>query len=325
MLHFLRTAGPPFAGMMQLVPYEDVFRRRSWTLGTFLFADIERLAPMEAEALARVWDCLAARGCRLLNHPTRSMRRYELLRTLQETGVNPHDIYRLGERRMPRRYPVFIRDENEHGRVWNDLIADEAALRRAFEELSASGARREDCVAVEFEETKDPDGLYRKYAAFRVGGAIVPRHVFFSREWMVRHSDALTPGQIEEERRYIETNPHEGELRRIFELARTDYGRIDYSLKDGRIIVWEINTHPTILWPDAEDDPRRKPHHAMFLERFAQAMTAVDTADPARVRLPMMSPETPQPGSARAALHRLVSATVPLGIRQRVAARARRR
>jgi len=33
-------------------------------------------------------------------------------------------------------------------------------------------------------------------------------------------------------------------LRRIFDIAGIDYGRIDYSLRDGAVETWEINTNP---------------------------------------------------------------------------------
>ena len=51
---------------------------------------------------------------RVLNHPTTSMRRYELLRTLFERGDSSFNVYRLTECRQPQRWPVFIREENEH-------------------------------------------------------------------------------------------------------------------------------------------------------------------------------------------------------------------
>jgi hypothetical protein len=45
---------------------------------------------------------------------------------------------------------------------------------------------------------------------------------------------------------YLQAHPHEAELRKIFDLANIEYGRIDYSLLNGKIQVWEINTNPNI-------------------------------------------------------------------------------
>jgi hypothetical protein len=54
--------------------------------GTYIFADLELLSPDELQKAVVIWQALARAGpgIRLLNHPARSMRRYELLRTLHE-------------------------------------------------------------------------------------------------------------------------------------------------------------------------------------------------------------------------------------------------
>jgi hypothetical protein len=49
-----------------------------------------------------------------------------------------------------------------------------------------------------------------------------------------------------EELEYVQRNPHEEELREIFAIANIDYGRIDYSILDGKVQTWEINLNPTI-------------------------------------------------------------------------------
>ncbi len=51
---------------------------------------------------------------------------------------------------------------------------------------------------------------------------------------------------IEEEFSYIQNNPHQKELRDIFDIANIEYGRIDYGFNDGKLQVWEINTLPVI-------------------------------------------------------------------------------
>jgi hypothetical protein len=46
----------------------------------------------------------------------------------------------------------------------------------------------------------------------------------------------------------VATRPHDAGVRRIFEKANIEYGRIDYGVcRDGRIVVWEINTNPMVL------------------------------------------------------------------------------
>ncbi|MGV2481720.1 UNVERIFIED_CONTAM: hypothetical protein IGO34_33520, partial [Salmonella enterica subsp. enterica serovar Weltevreden] len=70
-----------------------------------------------------------------------------------------------------------------------------------------------------------------------IGEQIVPRHVLFSPQWMLKGMDLLEPEHRAETRDYCQNNPHEAELRRLFERAKIDYGRIDYALdRDGRVM-----------------------------------------------------------------------------------------
>jgi len=51
---------------------------------------------------------------------------------------------------------------------------------------------------------------------------------------------------LDEEMHYLQSNPHQAELRRIFDLANIRFGRIDYAVADRCIQVWEINTNPRL-------------------------------------------------------------------------------
>jgi hypothetical protein len=89
------------------------------------------------------------------------------------------------------------------------------------------------------------------------------------------------------ERRYLEDNPHAGQLRRCFELAHIDYGRIDYGLVGDSIQVWEINTNPTIgpgpgAWRREQSAGSeairrlRKPNNEWAHARIREALRAID-------------------------------------------------
>ena len=96
-----------------------------------------------------------------------------------------------------------------------------------------------------------------------------------------------SPEVLEKERRYIETNPHERELREIFRRARIDYGKIDYAMLGDRLQIWEINTNPNVLSvPDrtafASMDPadvERKAVTSQIVERIAAAFAEIDGRD----------------------------------------------
>lgn len=46
---------------------------------------------------------------------------------------------------------------------------------------------------------------------------------------------------------YARTNPDRERVAPLFELAKVDYGRIDFSIHQGRIQVWEINDNPEFV------------------------------------------------------------------------------
>jgi hypothetical protein len=95
------------------------------------------------------------------------------------------------------------------------------------------------------------------------------------------------PQVLEMERRYLETNPHEQDLRKIFRLARIDYGRIDYAMLGDRLQVWEINTNPHIIfrrniryWKSGKsENSEREVMMQQLVEPFIAAFTEIDVTD----------------------------------------------
>jgi len=278
---YLRTRGRSFARTVRVVPYEHLPLLRSLPAGTFIFADVERLTVAAAGQAAAVREALTAHGAivRVLNHPTRSMRRFELLRTLHERGVNEADVYRVADLRAPARFPVFVRRADDHAGSLSGLLRTGAELEREIDRLTRAGARADDLIVVEFCDTADAHGIYRKYSAFRVGDRIVPRHLLFSRDWAVKIVDLHRAAEVAEELEYVRTNPHRKELMAIFELARIEFGRIDYALREGKIQVWEINTNPILGTFDDGGMPARAPVIAHVTPAFAEHLRALDQPD----------------------------------------------
>ena len=235
----------------QILFYEQLATLRSFQPGTYIFGDVERLTAVQAETAAQIWQKLADAGpaVRLLNHPTRSMRRYELLRTLYERGINTFNVYNVAEQRLPTRFPVFIRREDDHEGNISELIHSPAALNTALADLNTQGLMREDKLIVELCDTADADGIIRKYGTFIMGDQILPGHLYFSKHWMIKATSDLNPLPPElqaEVHTYLDTNPHEQELREICRIANIQYGRVDYGIKDGKLQIWEINTNPSM-------------------------------------------------------------------------------
>ena len=247
---------------------------RTLPRGAYVFADIERLSPEETVRADYLWKALArsGRGVRLLNHPTRSMRRYELLRTLYEANINSFNVYRLTEARLPVRYPVFLRGENDHEGPRSALLHTRGELEDAVRQLDEGDQCREGMIITEFCDTADTKGNYRKYGAFVIGERICPKHLTFSRYWANQKPDLTEDEMLAEEREYVEQNPHEAQLREICRLAQIEYAKIDYGVLGGKVQVWEITTNPTINSPKRRRHPARREILELFDERVGEAL-----------------------------------------------------
>ncbi|CAD0227956.1 hypothetical protein [Planktothrix agardhii] len=251
MNRYLESWGRNLLPLVRPIFYEQLNKIKSLPVGTYIFSDLERLSPEEAEMASQVWEQLAnsGKGIRLLNHPTGSMRRYELLRTLYEKGWNKFNVYRIIEERKPERFPVFLRGETDHAGSRSLLLETPEDLKKALAVMLESPDSREDKIITEFCDTSDENGRFRKYGAFVVGDRIFHDHLFFSDNWMLKFTDLEEKEMILEERDYMRINPHplESELKEIAKIARIEYGRIDYSMLNGVPQIWEINTNPHIL------------------------------------------------------------------------------
>lgn len=290
--NFLRLWGKGLADRIKLLPYAGLQNFRGINISAYIFSDIERLSPANTKFAAEAWEkiSISDSGIHLLNHPVRSLRRYGLLRTLYERGINAFNIYRLNEGRMPDRFPVFLRGENDHLGSLSPLLDTPESLDAAIEKI---GPRRDDKVIVEFCDTSDGTGMFRKYSAYRIGDRIIPQHMMFDKQWMVKGPINLADEdfEISEERAYVEDNPHEAQLREIFELAGIEYGRIDYGILNGRPQVWEINTNPTVTGnhPSA---PKRRQVRIKFIEQITAAFEEINSRFETEVHRPVLIDES---------------------------------
>jgi hypothetical protein len=298
---YLSTEGQALVSRMQILPYEDLLRSRRTPLATYVFAGLDQICPAERELAAIVADRIAESGAnvRVLNHPRDVRLRYDLLREAYDTGLNSFRAVRATAA-SPRpnakspndaietlRYPVFLREENDHNGGLSSLLQDRQALEKGIVSLVLRGYRLDDLLIVEFCDTSDYDLIFRKYSAFIVGDRILPRYLNVSRAWMVKQTTRLYDMELaDEELEFLASNPHAQWLERIFDLARVRYGRIDYGLKNGVPQVWEINTNPTIgrnprsrrRTPEQERyHSRMTPGRERFYESFFAAWEAVDS------------------------------------------------
>lgn len=245
---FMPTWGKSLAQRLCVVYWEDLVRWRRLPLGTYVFSDLERLGPAMMDFARHVAGRLdtAGGGTRLVNDPRRVKLRYDLLRTLHEDQTNPFRGWRpaeLTDGSAPVNFPVFLRHESEHDGSLSPLLPDWQALRATLKDHGPG-----DLLAVEYFETRDAAGKFWKHAAFRVGQSVFPHHIISNGNWVTKAPSDLCARRYERENEWVRTRPHDAAIRRIFETAGIEYGRIDYGVcPDGRIVAWEINTNPMVL------------------------------------------------------------------------------
>jgi len=269
---FLVGRGRALRRRLRYDTYEKAFARRRHPRATYIFADLERLTESQRARAAELHDQLGAFP--RLNHPRDSLLRPALLDRLHRDRANRFCAYPYpgtGELR-PGRWPVFLRGANDHDGARTGLLPDPAALAAAGIHDPA------DTLVVEFVDTRGPDGLYRKYSAFRIGEAIFPRHLFFSGDWMVKEADHVDAATVREELAYVAGRDHEAELRAVFDSANIRYGRIDYALLDQEPQVWEINTNPMIMSDNSFLKEERRPVQEAVLPRILDAFRSLDRA-----------------------------------------------
>lgn len=283
---YLSRWGRDMADRIRIRHYEDLFPETTLERGTYVLSGLCGLT----EETRRRLETLRGRldregGFRFLNRPTRTLRRFGLLEELARRGWNEFRAVRASGDFEGLRYPVFLRAERTHDGAQSPLLHSPREVEAAIGRSLFHGRPLSDMLVVEFCDTRDAKGYYRKYSAFAVGDRVLPRNLECGRAWMLKHSRAeFTPATLAEEREFLIGNPHEAQLRRIFEAAGVEYGRIDYAVRDGRVQTWEINLLPTIgRGPGPEKhlvpkdlEPYREETKAIFYRSFREAWEAVD-------------------------------------------------
>ena len=275
---YLRWWGGPLRGRTRILSYEAIADAGVLPDGAYIFGDVDRLTGAALAHAKRIWDALEARGShrvRLLNQPGTALKRRELLKALHARGDNLFNVHDLDAPREGLRYPVFIRHSREHHGSYTEILQNAAEVEAAERDLVAAGHDPADLLIVEYLDTSE-DGLFRKYSAMRVGERMLSHHIFADEKWVVKGSFDPPDARRAEDMAFLQDQSHLGTLADVFEMARIEFGRVDYALKDGAIQVWEINTVPHMLINKryySADQIREK---QAFADQLNAALAALD-------------------------------------------------
>lgn len=254
---FIRRWDHSFARRMTEMTYDELLLRRSGPTGAYVFCDRVRMTSDQRRVAALIWNHLCDVGgdrVRLHNNPTSQFGRFELLQVLADEGQNAFRAYWVDSLPHDARFPLFLRVEDDHAGPRTKLLNSHDEVREAVEVLAWTGVDPKRLLAVEYLDTSQ-GGIFRKFGAFRAGDRIVGQHVFLSRDWSLKWAAYIRSSEAREEYdHYYRENPHAELLMPTFERANVDYGRIDYSMLDGRVQVWEINDSPKYVSTQSKSD-----------------------------------------------------------------------
>ena len=291
---YLAQRGLEIADRVNIVTYDEMAVMRDAPIGGAIFAALDQLSPAALAAAADVARQLEAAdaGVRIYNRPGDALDRYGLIQALHAAGHNRFTAIHATDDPSTLRYPVFVRYERQHIGSLTGILPDRAALDRALGDQVIRGRRLADMLIVEFCDTSSSDGLYRKYSAMRIGGAMIARHLHASPSWVAKsQSSAIDETLVREELDYVNTNPHNDWLQEVFALARIEFGRIDYGVWQDKPQAWEINTNPTFsrrmerVGGESRRDAFRTMREESRIEinrRMIEAFIALEVPGPAR-------------------------------------------
>ena len=281
------------------ISYRRLFRSLRAPVGHYIFTDFDRLSAYEVQVADVVAQSILKEEpeARVLNRPALVLERYPLLKRLKDDGLNDFSVYRLDSNETPRRYPVFIRCEDDCREPDTPLLNSPEELSEAVRLLTQSGISMKRRIAVELCAQRGADGFYRKYGVFKVGDHLIPHHLHRGADWYVKRyfRDRTKDPEFEaEETRFIRDIPHAEQINRVFAISNIDFGRIDYSIVNGKVQTYEINTNPTVppLSPNRGKNasPERR---ALIRERMLKALREIDTpmGGASQVRFDLPTPQ----------------------------------
>ncbi|MBT8146685.1 MAG: hypothetical protein KJN90_07510, partial [Gammaproteobacteria bacterium] len=175
--------------------------------------------------------------------------------------------------------PVLLRPAGSHG-------GENLVLIEHFDDLnSLDVAKYSEAFITEFFDFGS-NGIYSKYRFAVVAGEPLLRHVLSNDQWMV-HSEAraFTASKPELREAEAEIIKHfdqglklevQDRIRQIHERIGLDYFGIDCAIKDGKLILFEVNANMNILnnnqpvpniWEEAIDTIRNKIMNKLILPR----------------------------------------------------------
>lgn len=265
--------------------YGQLFRASCLPSGTFIFTDFDRLLPWHVELAGRIYVRLREAGLTVLNDPRRFLPRWALLRRLQRAGINDFACWLPAEDDQPDRFPVFLRTIHAHRGVESDLLHDAAEAEAALRSALDRGRVLSDLLFVEYAAQPAPgSGKFRKHACYGVCGHMIRGLTVTEAGWIAKQGQlgAASDAEYAQDLKDHRADPHAALLRRVFDLAGMDFGRVDYGIVRDRPQIYELNTNPWIRWTHDHPNADRKAAQALLQDQLVDALAGLPREDASR-------------------------------------------
>jgi len=263
----------------RLMSYPEIFMRNRLPKATYIFSDFDRLSFFQLELAGHLYRQLAEAGCRVLNDPARALHRLELLQGLYRAQLNTFKAWSAAQVSEVDRFPVFIRKIRAHRGVLTDLIHDRGDLHAQLDRLLGAGMPVSDLMIAEYAAEPNADGVFRKLSVYKVGPTQIATPSVHERHWAAKYGELGAAGKegYIKDLEMVRTNPFKDHLEKAFDLAKIDYGRVDFGILNGHPEVYEINTNPMIEPSTEHPFPERVEAFRLSDLAYLEALTALDT------------------------------------------------
>jgi hypothetical protein len=168
-------------------------------------------------------------------------------------------------------YPLLIRRDGVHmGQDLHLVHTPEEAralIDRRLRDLAELPRRERPKgqfdLAIEFVDTADERGIYRKWRSYVIGGAggqVIPRLMSHSHGWLVNFGHLIESAEaMEEDRAFVRGGePRADLLREAARWTGSDIVALDYAKRrDGTYVFWEANRHFLMLGDKGYEQPEK--------------------------------------------------------------------
>jgi hypothetical protein len=211
-----------------------------------------------------------ARGLPVINSVERADAPHSwFLKTWREHGVSCARCQRFAYYQdFDLSYPLLIRRDGVHmGQDLHRVPTPEAAralidgrLRDLAELPRRERPKGKFDLAIEFVDTGDERGIYRKWRSYVIGSRVIPRLLSLSHGWLVNFGHLIESAEaMEEDRVFVKGGePRADMLREAARWTGADIVALDYAKRrDGTYIFWEANRHFLMLGDKGYEQPEK--------------------------------------------------------------------